>query len=29
MTCETLEELISLYKKECEWIEFKVDNKKT
>ena len=28
MTCETLKELISLYKKECEWIEFKVDNEK-
>lgn len=28
MTCETLEELITLYKKECEWIEFKVDNEK-
>ena len=28
MTCETLEELIALYKKESEWIEFKVDNEK-
>jgi len=27
MTCETLKDLVSQYKKESEWIEFKVNNK--